>query len=83
VSAHLDFGDGAAVRAWIVELRTAFADADAVTQDALALHRRELGRALHETSYGDARERIVALLAYAEPPLEPGDPTGAGSSPAL
>ena len=80
---HLDFTDSAAVRTWIVDLRVAIDDGDAVTRDALRpLGRRELGRILHRQTYREARERIVALLHYATPPApdsddrEGGDPAG-------
>ena len=80
---HLDFTDSAAVRTWIVDLRVAIDDGDAVTRDALRpLGRRELGRILHRQNYREARERIVALLNYATPPApdsddrEGGDPAG-------
>ncbi len=66
---RLDLGDIAAVRRFFVDLRVAVDDADAVTRDALRpLGRRELGRVLHRRNYGEARERIVELLAYATPP---------------
>lgn len=72
---RLDFGDTAAVRRFIVDLRVAVDDADAVTRDALRpLGRRELGRILHRKNYGEARERIVALLDYATPPGPDGEP---------
>jgi hypothetical protein len=83
---RLDFGDPGAVRRFIVDLRVAVDDADAVTRDALRpLGRRELGRLLHRQNYGEARARIVALLAYATLPApegepEPGDPAGNGGS---
>ena len=81
---RLDHGDADAVRAWIVDLRVAVDDADAVTLDALRpLGKRELGRALHRRNYGEARQKILALLAYAMPPApdgEPGDPGGNGDA---
>ena len=80
---RLNFTDTAAVRAWIVDLRVAIDDADAVTRDALRpLGRRELGRALHRHNYRDARERIVALLAAVEPPPEREPTSGAPAAPA-
>ena len=86
---RLDFADPGAVRRFLVELRIAVADADAITRDALRpLAHRELGRILHRRNYGEAHERIVALLAYATPPPssgepEPGDPASDdGTGPA-
>jgi hypothetical protein len=82
---RLDFGDVEAVRRFIVDLRVAVDDADAVTRDALRpLGRRELGRLLPRRTYGEARQKILALLAYATPPEpddgEPGDPAGNGGA---
>ena len=72
---RLDFGDPDAVRRFIVDLRVAVDDADAVMRDALRpLGRRELGRLLHRTNYGEARTRIVALLDYATPEGPEGEP---------
>ena len=72
---RLDFGDPAAVRSFIVDLRVAVDDADAITRDALRpLGRRELGRVLHRKNYGEARARIVEMLAYALPPGPEGEP---------
>ena len=63
------------MRHFLANLRTAVDDADAVTRDALRpLGRRELGRLLHVQNYGDARERILALIAYATPPGSDGEP---------
>jgi hypothetical protein len=86
VSRHaLDWSDPAAVRRFIVDMRVALDDADAVTRDALRpLSKRELGRVLHCKNYREAREKIVALLNYATPRApdgEPGDPAGNGGSP--
>jgi hypothetical protein len=81
---RLDFGDAGAVHRFIVDLRVAVDDADAITRDALRpLALRELGRILHRRNYGEARERIVALLDYATAPVpegEPGDPAGNGGA---
>ena len=81
---RLDHRDGDAVRAWIVDLRVACDDADGVIRDALRpLGKRELGRALHRQNYGEARAKILALLAYADPSPpegEPGDPVGNGDA---
>ena len=72
-------------RAWLVDLRVAIDDGDAVTRDMLRpLGKRELGRALHGHNYREARERIVSLLNYATPPApdgepEPSNPAGAGN----
>ncbi len=78
----LDFGDPAAVHRFLVELRVAVDDADAVTRDALRpLRRRELGRVLHRRNYREAHARIVALLDYAAshgPEGEPEPDGGAG-----
>jgi hypothetical protein len=75
---RLDLADPAAVHAWLADLRVAVDDADAVTRDALRpLGRRELGRALHRHNYREARERIVALLAHAEPSPPEGEPGAA------
>ena len=74
---RLDFGDPDAVRRFLVDLRVAVDDADAITRDALRpLGRRELGRVLHRKNYGEAHERIVELLAYAMPP----GPGGSGDA---
>ena len=79
-SDRLDFTDPAAVRAWVVDLRVAVDDGDAVTRDALRpLGKRELGRILHRRNYREARERVVALLNYALPPAPDGDPEPGGS----
>ncbi len=76
---HLDLGDATAVRRFVVDLRVAVDDADAVMRDALRpLRRRELGHVLHRRNYGEARERIVALLAYAVPPEPEGGVMGNG-----
>ena len=76
---RLDHGDAGAVRAWLVELRVAVDDADAVTRDALRpLGKHELGRILHRRNYREASERIVALLAYATPPAPDGAPPDPG-----
>lgn len=65
---RLDLGDPDAVRSFFVDLRAAIDDADAVTRDALRpLRGRELGPILHRRNYGEARGKIVALLAYATP----------------
>ena len=83
---RLDHGDPAAVRAWLVDLRVAIDDGDAVTRDVLRpLGKRELGRILHRRNYREARERIASLLDYATPPSpdgepEPGDPAGGGGA---
>ncbi len=83
---RLDFANPVAVRCFIVDLRVAVDDADAITRDALRpLARRELGRVLHRRNYGEARDRIVALLDYATPPPsssepEPSEPAGNGSN---
>ena len=84
---HLDFGDAAAVDRFIVDLRVAVDDADAITRDALRpLGRRELGRILHRRNYQEARGRIVSLIGYAmpsEPDGGSGDAAGGrGGSPA-
>ncbi len=72
---HLDFANADAVRRFLVDLRVALDDADAVTLDALRpLGKRELGRTLHRKNYGEAREKIAALLAYATPPAPDGQP---------
>ena len=66
---RLDHGNPAAVRAWLGDLLLAFADADAVTRDALRRpRRRELGPVLARCNYRDARKRISSLLAFAAPP---------------
>ncbi len=83
---RLDHGDPAAVRTWLVDLRVAIDDGDAVTRDVLRpLGKRELGRILHQQNYREARERIVSLLNYATPPApdgepEPSDPAGVGGA---
>jgi hypothetical protein len=83
---RLDHGDPAAVRAWLVDLRVAIDDGDAVTRDMLRpLGKRELGRVLHGHNYREARERIVTLLNYATLPApdgepEPSDPAGVGGA---
>ena len=85
---RLDFGDGEAVRAWVVELRVAFDDAAGVTEDVLRpVRRRDLGHREHRRLFTEAKQKIAALLNYADPPGgggddgEPRDPSGAGASP--
>ena len=58
---------------WLDALRTAIADADAVTRDMLRPpSKRELGPVNHRTMYESARLSIVALLATG--PAKGGDP---------
>jgi hypothetical protein len=48
---------------WLADLRTAFADLDAVARDMLRPPReRELGPAYHRSLYDDAAEKMTALL---------------------
>ena len=79
---HLDHTDPAAVRAWLADLRLAFADADAVTRDFLRRpRRRELGPVLARTNYQDAHQRITSLLTFADagPPEGPREDPPKGS----
>jgi hypothetical protein len=81
--AALDWSDTTEVSIWLAGLRSAFDDADAVTSDMLRQPRaRQLGPALHEKNYTEAREQILHALAYATPEPdegEPSDPAGSGS----
>jgi hypothetical protein len=86
-AAHLDFGDRAAVRAWLADLRAVMADSGAVAADMLRpLRKRKLGHREHARLHAEAREALAQLLAYAGAPPEepePSDPAGCGGSPAL
>jgi hypothetical protein len=84
---RLDFGDPAALRAWVVDLRVAFDDAAGVTEDMLRRERsRSLGHAEHRRLYREAKKTIAQLLDHADPPGspepegEPGDPAGNGGA---
>ncbi len=78
---RLDFADVAAVRAWLVDVRVAVDDAAGVTEDVLRpARKRDLGHVEHRRIFREAREKIAALLNYADPPSdpdpEPSDPAG-------
>ena len=65
----LDWADELAVRRWLLDMRVAIDDADAVVNDVLRPAReRELGHVQHRKLYGDARRAVVELLDYASPP---------------
>jgi hypothetical protein len=70
----------------LTTLHNAFLDADAVTVDMLRAPRlRELGPALHEVNYNEARGSIVSSLAFAlrftaDEEEERGDPSGSGGA---
>lgn len=85
---RLDFADPAALRAWFVDMRVALDDANGVALDLLRKpRRRDLGHREHARLHREAREKLVALLAYADPPTpggsepegEPHDPSGVAS----
>ena len=84
---RLDFGDPAAVRRFIVDLRVAFDDAAGVTEDVLRpLRKRDLGHVEHRRLFTEAKKTIASLLDYADPPGgsepegESGDPAGNGDA---
>jgi hypothetical protein len=80
---RLDFGDPTAMRAWFVDLRVAFDDATAVTEDLLRRKRRRtLGHTEHRRLHREAKKTITHLLDYAYPPSggEPEGPSGHGSA---
>ena len=74
------------MRRALVDLRSAFDDADAVTRDMLKSPReRELGPVLHRDNYGEARAKIAAGFAYlmtcvGTEPTDPAGSSGAGSA---
>jgi hypothetical protein len=72
------------LRRALVDLRVAFDDADAVTQDQMRpLRKREFGPVLAAHNYGDARSRVLAAHAYLMRLVsvgEPGDPSGNGGA---
>jgi len=48
-----------------LDLRVAFDDGDAVTEDMLSSpDERQLGPALHRQSYREARKKIIACINY-------------------
>lgn len=64
----LDWKNEAAVRRWLVDVRTAFDDADGITSDLLRpMRERDLGHVQHRKLYGDARKALIELLDYATP----------------
>lgn len=68
---RLDFTDAAALRQWFADLRVAIDDANGVTDDLLRpLRQRDLGHVEHRRLFLDAKQKIAALLAYADPPRE-------------
>jgi hypothetical protein len=77
----LDFTDAAAVRSWLVDLRVACDDIDAVLEDALRPERRRrLGVLEWKRLRREARDKLAALFTYAagEEPEggAPADPAG-------
>jgi len=71
----VDWKSEASVRRWLVDVRTAFDDADAVAVDMLRpVRERELGHVQHRNLYGDARKALIELLEYAA--QEGGDAAG-------
>jgi len=79
----LDWSDPIAVSKWLIGLRAAFNDADAIAIDMLRAPRtRELGPRLHAKNYGEARKAILASIDYAiRPEHGPGDAGGSGTGP--
>jgi hypothetical protein len=78
---RLDFGDGAEVRAWLVDMRVACDDIDAVLEDALRPERRRrLGVLEWKRLRREAREKLAALFTYAAGEMPeggaPADPAG-------
>ena len=75
---------------WLLDLRVAFDDGDAVTRDLLRKKRkRDLGYREAKRLYRESRDQIVSLLAFAgggnngDGGDEDGrDPAGSGGSPA-
>jgi hypothetical protein len=84
--ASLDWNDATEVAIWLSGLRQSFDDLDGVALDMLKPAReRDLGHALHEKHYANARASILHALAYAVPEPddeEPdsGDPSGGGGA---
>jgi hypothetical protein len=85
---RLDFTDPAALRAWLVEVRVAVDDANGVALDLLQKpRRRALGHREHARLHREAREKLAALLDFADPPQGGGpesegeayDPSGVAS----
>jgi hypothetical protein len=75
------------MRRALVDLRVAFDDGDAITEDMLrAPRKRDLGPALHRANYTEARSKLLAAHAAAMRLLasddggEHGDPSGNGSA---
>lgn len=66
----------------LVELRVAFDDADAVTEDMLARpRRRELGPALHRRNYREAKRKVIDVHTEIVRRLGGAEP-GGGAVPA-
>jgi hypothetical protein len=84
----LDWSDTTEVSIWLAGLRQSFDDLDGIALDMLKPAReRELGHALHEKHYADARASILHALDFAsapEPEPEDGEPSdGDGSAGAI
>jgi hypothetical protein len=78
--ASLDLSDPVAFGRWLGGLRSAFADADAVTLDQLRpLRSRELGPSLAAKNYGEARAAVLASLDV-DVIGDHGDPAGSGGA---
>lgn len=73
------------LRRALVDLRVAFDDADAVTEDMLrAPSKRSLGPVLHASHYAEARGKVLQAHAYLMRLVsnggEPSDPAGSGGA---
>jgi hypothetical protein len=81
--ARLDWSDRDEVRRFVLDLRVACEDIDAVVMDLLRPpSKRELGPALARDNYAEAFGKVGQLLGYAMPDPEPenGDPSGSGGA---